>query len=776
MVGRFVYRAVVYAGRLLSAVGILAILYGGWILISTWTGVARVDGTEHGIPVDAPATIARDERGVAHVRASSVHDLFVAEGYAMGSDRLFQMDVTRRYVDGRLAEMLGSPLAALDRRMRRYGIRDLAARVYAGTSPAERRELAAFADGVNAAAATQPAPPEYHALFFHFEAWRPEDALAVGFATVLDLDDVPDDVIVRDHVRDRLGQAGTDAFYPLTDPRYDVPTDGSPPGVVAPLPALRGASPAVALAPADEKPPVGSNGWVAGAARTADGKAILANDPHLSITIPGIWYLFEGSAPGMHIAGAALAGTPGVTLGHNEHLAWGVTAGETAAMRVLKEPRRGSDQFFEGGRWISARHRTEHLGVRLSGERDFDVLETPHGVVIRNDPASPVAYLMQWRMQTHPVSPLAPFTQLLTGRTVADGVAAMRTLPEPALNVLFADDSGRAGYHFAGLVPLEPSWGRWAVDGDAPMPAFLAYDDAPHVDASRDAFAVTSNNRPDGRAAPRLAPYWPPPYRAFEVHAALERAGSPKLTPDAVAAVQSDSASPAELELAKIVLDAARRSRADTEYALQPLLDALNGYVTSGGRLVSESAGATVVVALRRDMLAQLATEHLPPQLAAEYPGSGPGFEVVLRALRERPRGWVPNDDYDAFVKASLRRVAARLGNPVPAFGTYAAQPLEHDLAAFGFTLWNGPTLPGRGGSFAPAVQWNGHGQSFRALWIAGDWDAGTIDIAAGESGEPGSPHYADQATRWTQFARTPLPFSDAAVKAATRATLTLTR
>ena len=168
MVGRFVYRAVVYAGRLLSAVGILAILYGGWILISTWTGVARVDGTEHGIPVDAPATIARDERGVAHVRASSVHDLFVAEGYAMGSDRLFQMDVTRRYVDGRLAEMLGSPLAALDRRMRRYGIRDLAARVYAGTSPAERRELAAFADGVNAAAATQPAPPEYHALFFHF--------------------------------------------------------------------------------------------------------------------------------------------------------------------------------------------------------------------------------------------------------------------------------------------------------------------------------------------------------------------------------------------------------------------------------------------------------------------------------------------------------------------------------------------------------------------------------------------------------------------------------
>jgi penicillin amidase len=778
MVRRWIYRAVLYAGRLLSAVGILALLYGGWILFSTSTGVARVDGTQRGVPVDAATTIARDERGVPHVRAGSIHDLFVAEGYAMGSDRLFQMDLTRRYVDGRLAEMLGPPLVALDHRMRRYAIRDLAARVYARVAPDERAELAAFADGVNAAAATQPAPPEYHALFFSFETWRPEDGLAVGFATVLDLDDSPDDVIFRDYVRNLLGQAGTDAFYPLTDPRYDVPTDGSPPGKVAPLPALGGASQAVAFAPADEKPPLGSNGWVAGAARTSVGKAVLANDPHLSITIPGIWYLFEGSAPGMHIAGAALAGTPGVTLGHNEHLAWGVTAGETAAMRVLKEARRGSDQFLENGRWITAHHRRERVGVRFVGSTDFDVLETPRGVVIRNGASSPNAYLMQWRMQTHPVSPLAPFTRLLTGRSVADGAAAMRALPEPALNVLFADDTGEVAYHFAGLVPLEPSWGRWAAAGDAPMPAFLSYDDAPRVDPSRDAFVVTSNNRPDGRAAPRLAPYWPPPYRAYEVRAALAAAADPqkKLTPQALAGEQSDAASPAELEFAMLVLAAAQRSHADADGALRPLVDALNGDLKINGKLVPESNGATAVVALRRDMLAQLAAEHLPPQLAGAYPGTGPGFEIVLRALRERPRGWVPRDDYDAFVVASMRRVQHRLSDTIPAFSSYAAQPLTHALAAFGFTLWNGPTLPGRGGSFAPAVQWNGHGQSFRALWIAGDWDAGTIDIAAGESGEPGSPHYADQATRWAQFARTPLPFSDGAVKAATRATLTLTR
>jgi len=140
---------------------------------------------------------------------------------------------------------------------------------------------------------------------------------------------------------------------------------------------------------------------------------------------------------------------------------------------------------------------------------------------------------------------------------------------------------------------------------------------------------------------------------------------------------------------------------------------------------------------------------------------------ALLRALRERPRGWVRNDDYDTFVIDSLRRVQTALGPEIPTFGTYAAQPLKHALAPFGFTFWNGPVMPGRGGSFAPFVQWNSHAQSFRAVWIAGDWDAGTIDIDAGESGEPGSPHYTDQSDAWANFKRTPLPFSDAAVRAA---------
>ncbi len=786
--------------------------YAGYIVRATKAGVAAVDGARRGVPVQAPATIARDARGVAHVRAGSLHDLIVAEGYAMASDRLFQMDLTRRFVYGRLAELLGSPLVRVDRRMRRYTIHDVATRVLARSSPDERAILSAFADGVNAAAQREPTPPEYRALFASFEPWKPEDSLAVGFATVLDLDDKPDDVVIRDEVRQLLGPAGTDAFYPLTDPKYDVPTDGTAPGPIAKLPELPPPTTALRQAQddtnqaqddtkqaqddkqrrigasdrsrvilssskgaADERDPVGSNAWAFGANRTTAGRAVLANDPHLDIGLPGIWWLFEGSAPGIHVAGAALAGTPGVTLGHNEHLAWGVTAGETAAMRVYREPVLG-DRLYENRHWLGATHLHEMIRVRLGSTIDADILRTPRGVVIAHSIDRREAYVMDWPMQRAPVSPLAPFLHLLTARTSADGVAAMRALPEPALNVVFADDAGNAAYHFAGRVPLDPEFGRWANAG--PSRGELQYDAAPHLDPSRDTVVVTSNNRPSARGM-RLAPYWPPPYRAYEIRSALHapaRGGTTmreRWSPDAIAAEQRDDVSPAEREFARLVSITGFKTHAEDD----ALVEALTGF---DGALTPESKAATIVVALRRDMVAELARLHLPAELARIEPPSGAGFEVVLRMLRERPRGWVPHDDYDAFVLASLRRVGAALrAKPdadVPPFGAYAAQPLKHALAPFGFAFWNGPTMPGRGGSFAPAVQWNDHAQSFRAFWIAGDWDRGTIDIDAGESGEPGSPHYTDQTAGWERFAQTTLPFSDAAVRAATVTTLTLSR
>ena len=768
-----------------------AALYLGWMVLSTKLGVAARAGTRAGLAVDAPITIARDARGIPHIRASTDHDLFFAEGYAMAADRLFQMDLTRRYVYGRLTEILGSPLLQVDERMRNYGIARIAAVAYDGAGAEEKAQLQAFADGINAAATHEPTPPEYHALFAGFQPWRPQDAIAVGYATVLDLDDEARWIIPRDWIHRALGQAGTDAFFPLTDPKYDIPTDGEPAGTIPPLPNLRGVtadrrSPVVTLSPFDklrtsgdpasiapDHQTIGSNAWAVGADRTTTGRAILANDPHLDLGIPGIWWLVEARSPHFHIAGAALAGTPGVTLGHNENFAWGVTAAQTAAMRLLREPVRGSDEFFEDAQWLQARHRHERFIVRFGKTVDEDVLETPKGTMIER--TGDTAYVRDWRMAIRPVSPISIFTNLDRARSIEDGIAALRNLPEPALNVVLADTTGRVAYQLAGGVPVDDVEGRWAVDGDIGEPPLLPFDRAPHVAASRSAIVVSSNNRSSGAGSPRLAPYFPPPYRAFEVRSALfgamDRNG--RLTPDAIAAVQADNFSPAERELQQLVLAAAARMHADSDATTSGLLGVLR---TFDGGLVPSSRGGTAVVALRRELFGRLVGFHMPSDVGTPYLRDSGSFAVLLRALRERPKGWVPLDDYDAFIMRGMRAVQASFGGAIPTFGDWAAQPLHHPLAPFGFRAWNGPTFAGHGGSFAPAVQWAGHGQSFRAIWSPGDWDNGTIDIDAGESGEPGSPHYTDQSAAWERYAHTKLPFSDGAVQSAARSTLTLTR
>jgi penicillin amidase len=746
-------------------------------LVLTRVSVAATAGTRSHLALDGRVTIARDARGVAHIRATSDRDLFFGEGYAMAADRLFQMDLTRRFTEGRLAEVLGSPLVGTDRSMRSYAIEAIAARDYAHVSATERSALAAFAAGVNAAATREPVPPEYRLLVTRFRPWRPQDAIEVGFATVLDLDDSADAVIARDAIHRQLGERGTDFFLPLTDPRYDVPTNGDPIGPIARLPdappGFARSSPAAhanvarAITAFDDRPTLGSNGWVVGAARTTVGRAILANDPHLSLGIPAVWWLVEARSPGLHIAGAVLVGTLGVTLGHNADVAWGVTAAETAAMRLVHEAARGSDEFFEHGRWVRAAHHRETIAVRFGAPVTVDTLVTPNGTVLRRD-GTAAAYLRDWLAARTIEDPLAPFLAVDRSRDVGGVIAAMRNLAEPALNLFAADSSGRVAYHLVGGVPRDEAWARWAVDGDTPEPPLLAFAGAPRVDPSRDALVVTSNNRP-AAGKPRLAPFWASPYRAYEIRRLLAVAGATgKLTPQAVGAPQFAADSPAERELATLVVAAADRVGVDGEPGLRAAVAELRGF---DGRFVATSRAATLVAALRRPMYAAL-TRGLGDDTAAQYIGSSATLTVLLRALRERPRGWVA--DWDRFAVDALRVAVAAVGTPTPTFGDWDAQPLAHPLAPFGLGWWNGPTLIGRGGGYAPAVQNHGHGQSFRAEWIAGDWDAGTIDLDAGESGEPGSPHYADQSGSWQRFERATLPFSDAAVAAATRSTLIL--
>ncbi len=765
-----------------AALAAAALVYVVSIAFAARWGVARTAGTVGGLALEAPVRIVRDERDVPHIHAANPHDLYFAQGYVTGSDRLFQIDLTRRFVYGRLAELLGAVALETDERSRLFDPAAIVAKQFAGLGAAQRAELEAFAQGVNAAAQREPRPPEYAVLLAGFAPWRPQDSLACALAIVRDLSDGWDDVIARDAVVRTAGEPAIDAFYSLTDPAYDVPTAGGKPAAIPPLPALRdrsfGAAPAAAAstlaALAGGRGDLGSNAFAAGAARTATGRALLANDPHLEPGIPGIWHLVDLSAPGLHAAGATLAGTPGVILGHNEHIAWGATNGTVAGVSVFAERFNTSagDDYAVGAGRRAATVRIERFKVRFGGERTRRYLSTRHGFVV--EPQGLVRHAVTWDAVTRPIAALTAFDGLAHAADLDAAWRALANYPGPTQNFVLADDAGRAGYTLAGAIPIGP-WGLRVAEGSsdaAQPPARVPFSALPHVAPTRAAVIVTANNLPYGAGYPyRLSAQFSPPYRAAEITRRLRAVAA--WDPAAFAAIQADTQSIADRELARRAAAALRARSAYADAGLAPAYAALAGF---DGRFEPDSRGATVVERLRDLATVDLVYAHLPPAAARAYFAESSHPVTLMRALRERPRGWFAGDDPDGFLVAQVRALVARYGRDLAApYGEVAAVTAQHPLAAFGLSLWNGPRLPGRGGRFAPAVQAANLGQSFRAVWDVGNWDAGGIDIPLGESGEPGSPHYRDLASRYARHVLTPLPFSGAAVARAARSTLVLT-
>jgi penicillin amidase len=754
------------------------LIYIAYVWIGTASGAARESGTISGLAVRAPVRVLRDARGVPHIRAASVHDAAFAQGYATGADRLFQIDITRRFVQGTLAEMLGSAVIDADQNARVIDLRGIADREYAHLSPADRDIFQAYAAGVNAAATHESLPPEYRMLLFHFDPWRPQDSLVVGFAIVLDLNDSWYDIMARDAVEREVGPRATAAFFSLTDPAYDVPTAGGPPVKLAPLPELRGAHAPAAVAWDGENvhDVLGSNEWAAGAQRTATGRALLANDPHLVRRIPGIWHLADIGAPGEHVAGAAIAGVPGIILGHNEHLAWGSTNADAVSARLYSETFEHNDglRYRAGGKWISAAVRRETFNVRFTAPRKHDYLATRHGFVLEGSGVA--RHAVQWGPSSDPRSSIGAFLALDRAGSIEAGLSALAGYPGPTQNFALAQTDGRAAYSIAGAIPDDPSWGLSVVSGALPATPLtdVPFAQLPHVAPSRNALAISSNNLAYGAGYKyRLGAYFSAPYRAAETTRRL--LALPKIDVARSQAIQADTASFAEAEFARLCAAALRKSGANRDADIAPAYAALASF---DGHFDPASRGATVIQRVRFVATRDLIASHLSAAAAAAYLRDGPAFVTLMRALRERPRGWFVNDDADAFLVAEVRLTVTLFGGRdavTTPYGTAYAVVAQHPFATFNWHFWDAPSFPGSGGSYAPAVQAIALGQSFRAVWDVGAWDAGGIDLPLGESGEPGSPHYTDAAAAWLRHDLTPLPFSDAAVARATTATLTLT-
>lgn len=773
-------RLVLAAAAGLGLLIVLAAAYVLYVYDGVRAGAPDQQGVVSGLGVVAPVRIVRDARGFPHVTARNEHDLFFAEGYLQGCDRLFQLDVYRRLVAGRLSEIFGSLTLASDEAARTYDVAGLVADQERLLSPRLHANAQAFADGINAAIRARPLPPEFRALVYRPQIWTVRDVLTASFSTVLALTDSWNDVLMRSDVYDELGDAGMRAFFPITDPVYDSPAMGSRPALVPPLPALDVRFPQSSgqVISATDWSGSGSNNFTAGAARTVTGRALLANDPHLALHIPGVWYVADLEAPGIHVAGATLAGAPGIILGHNAHIAWGATNGTVATVRVYRERFRSatSDEYLAGTRWLHATHRTERFLVRFKGSVDLDYLRTRHGFVFAS--RGTLRYAAAWTADLDRRSAFAAFDGLDRAQSASDAMQVLSRYPGPPQNFVLADDKGNAGYVLAGDIPVDSAWGRWAHDGPTsgtPGADYVPFGSLPAVTPSRTAVAFTANDRVYGARYPyRLSAEFEPPYRAARIKAQL----SSKRRYDIgdFSSIQADVLSLPERDLARAAVAALRRASVRGDADLARAQAALASF---DGRMGASSRGAVYVWALRETATAKLVRMHLDPNLAQAYLDDNSAYDmtVLVRALRERPSGWVPRDDYDGFLVAALRDAIAllRKKNLLDAdWGKARARVALHPFAAFGFHGWDGPSFPGNGSAFSPHVQGVNVTQSFRAVWDVGNWNAGGLVIPLGESGQPGNRHYRDLAGQWLGGALEPLPFGPSAVARSATETLDL--
>jgi penicillin G amidase len=697
-------------------------------------GAASASGRVVASSLLAPVTIARDARDVPHIRAANEHDLYFAEGYAQGSDRLFQLDLARRYAYGRLAEIVGIKALPYDKMQRAVDIDGIAVRQLRAMSPRDRAAVVAFSDGVNAAMRSQPLPVEFRMLLYQPSQWTPKDSLAVSIVASLELADSWHDIFARDAAWRQSGSRCFDELFPLSDSRYDVTVNGE--RDVGSARAAADSCNSSQIAARSVRRDIGSNAWAAGAARSRDGHALVANDPHLDLTIPGIWYLVDLQSPQVHAAGAAIPGMPGVVLGHNERVAWATTNAEMATTSV-----------FETGRLSRKPWDVEVLHVRFARDVTQAYYRGAREFSVPNDNDASAVALVRWPIYAEKASTIATALALDRARDAGEALRVVARYRGSPQNFIVADRSGRVAFHVAGLVPNDPAWGRYVHRAADLREAFapLPFDELPGTVPSRAAILVTANNKAyDSGYRYRLSAQFGAPYRAYRIAQLLNsREGY-----DAAyfSQMQLDTLSPIDAEIARDVVRFARRhSSADVREDALALLGRWDG------RFSPDSRAAALEHALRVAVLDE-----------------DPAFGTRLNQLRSDPAAPL---DLERDLLGMFRFFSVRERRPWRDAGSMR---IEHLLAPMNFPFLNGAWLPGEGDEYTIHLQEPGLAQGFRAVWDVGDWDGGGIAIPSGESGEPGSGHYTDLTHDWVAGKLQPLPFSSAAVQREARSVLVL--
>lgn len=739
--------------------------------------LAQVEGEINVPGLQKPVEVLRDAWGVPHIYAKNQHDLFFAQGFVAAQDRLFQIDLWRRSARGETAAAVGPSAVEADRfaRLIRYrGDLDAEWAIY---SPDARAIAVAFTDGINACIAFlgERLPLEFQLAGFRPGKWQPEDCLGRMSGITM----------VR-NFRQEVSRARLVAAVGIEKARWLSPADPvrdysaaeglDLSGIDARI--LAGYEAATKLLSFD-RGPQGSNNWAIDGTLSRSGKPLMASDPHRALTLPALRYLVHLHAPGWNVIGGGEPALPGVALGHNEHVAWGFTivGNDQADLYVEETHPEDPTRYRVGREWLEMEVVREEIEVRgAANPQAVELRFTRHGPVLFQDDKVRRAYVLRWVGALPGGAAYMGSLALDRARNAAEFVKAIDAWRLPSENIVYADVNGNIGWLAAAQTPLRPGWDGLlpvpGADDKYPWQGFLPYAELPQVANPPERFVATANHNilPRGYAK-QIAYEWAPPYRHERIRQRLQ--GQSQFGLEEMQSIQHDDTSLAGQRLAKL----AQHVVADTP----PLQAAVNLLRNWGGSLPIDSQAGAVYGVWLQELQAGLYKPHLPESMK-DIPLEN--VPVVLAALENPEEKWFgpkPQAGRDRLLKDALASAIGRLEKQFGAnpsqwrWGRLHTARFPHPLASLGepyAKAFNLGPVPRPGDGLAPNATRHNlkfeqvNGATYRHIFDLADWDRGLATSAPGQSGQPGSPHYADLLPLWAEGKYFPLVYSREKVEA----------
>ncbi|HLX80686.1 MAG TPA: penicillin acylase family protein [Burkholderiales bacterium] len=762
--------------RFSAYVLLLAALVLGAAYFYLRQSLPRTEGEVRLAGLAGPVEVLRDRYGIPHISAASLEDACFALGYVHAQDRLWQMEMNRRIAAGRLSEIVGAAGLETDRFLRTLGVRRAAEANLRNIDSDVRGMLEAYAAGVNAFLASDPVlPPEFWLTGARPEPWSPADSIAWTKMMAWELGGNWRSELLRMRLAKTLSMARINQFMP--------PYPGEQPPALPDLKELYGAleRDAVQLARfAPDNDGLGSNNWVVSGERTASGKPLLANDPHLGLTAPPVWYFAHLSAPGVNVIGATLPGVPGVVLGRNDRIAWGFTntGPDVQDLYLEKLDAAGGYLAPDGTRQFQVIEET--IKVKGADPEQLRVRISRHGPVIsdvlsetRQQAPRGYAIAFAWTALADDDRTVQSSLRMARAREWDGFLAAARDFQTPQQNMVYADIEGNIGFVAAGRVPVRKPAND--LKGMAPAPGWLAkydwdgyipFEQLPRSFNPPSNAVVTANQRitPPGYA-PFISSEWQPPYRADRIQQLLDAV--PKHTVQSFARIQADVVSLAMRELLpKLLATRPRSEEARKALALLAKWD---------GAMAPDRAEPLIAWAWWRELTRAIYADELGEAFGANWLARAPFVSAVLSGDESYAR-WCDDVRTPAVetcgevlalsLDAALADLGRRYGSDQAGWRWGEAHAALHEHRPFGrqpllakiFDI----TVPSPGDAYTVNVGRNNmndearpfanrHAASLRAIYDLSNLEKSLYIHSGGQSGNILSPHYEDLTAAWAK-------------------------